>query len=209
MKYKYIIWDWNGTLLDDVRCALASVNDMLALRNMPPMDMVRYKEIIGVPIRCFYEAAFDLENEDYDLILKQYNEGYMKHLPEYGLTQGVPEMLDYFKAEGCVQVIVSSSNNEQLTKNVNKYGVADYFDAILGAEGFLAESKVERALNYLDSKGEGKALVIGDLEHDALMAKEIGADCILLTSGHEKPERLYNSGAVVVDKIDEIKKFIS
>lgn len=209
MKYKYIIWDWNGTLLDDVRCALASVNDMLALRNMPPMDMVRYKEIIGVPIRCFYEAAFDLENEDYDLILKQYNEGYMKHLPEYGLTDGVPEMLDYFKAEGCVQVIVSSSNNEQLTKNVNKYVVADYFDAILGAEGFLAESKVERALNYLDSKGEGKALVIGDLEHDALMAKEIGADCILLTSGHEKPERLYNSGAVVVDKIDEIKKFIS
>ncbi len=46
MKYKYVIWDWNGTLLDDVGAALASVNDMLALRGKEPIDLVRYRECI-------------------------------------------------------------------------------------------------------------------------------------------------------------------
>ena len=208
MKYKYIIWDWNGTLLNDVGAALDSVNDMLKARNMPPMDIVRYKEIIGVPIRKFYEKCFDLEKEDYNEILKQWNEGYLRHLPEHNLTEGVTEMLEYFKKEGCTQLIVSSSNKEQLIANVSKYNIADYFDAILGADGYLAESKVQRAINYLQSKEKENALVIGDLEHDAQMAEEIGADCILLSTGHEKLERLKNSGYPVIDKITEIKNFI-
>ena len=208
MKYKYIIWDWNGTLLNDVGAALDSVNDMLKARNMPPMDIVRYKEIIGVPIRKFYEKCFDLEKEDYNEILKQWNKGYLRHLPEHNLTEGVTEMLEYFKKEGCTQLIVSSSNKEQLIANVSKYNIADYFDAILGADGYLAESKVQQAINYLQSKEKGNALVIGDLEHDAQMAEEIGADCILLSTGHEKLERLKNSGYPVIDKITEIKNYI-
>ncbi len=43
MDYKYIIWDWNGTLLCDVSASLRSVNDMLRRRNMPEMDIERYR----------------------------------------------------------------------------------------------------------------------------------------------------------------------
>lgn len=207
MKYKYIMWDWNGTLLNDVGASLSSVNDMLAKRNMPPMDIERYKDIIGVPIRRFYEKAFDLSKENYDEILRDYNEGYLRHLPEHGLTEGASEMLEFFKNEGCTQLIISSSNNEQLTTNVKKFGVYDYFDAVLGAEGYKAESKIERAVNYLKNHEEGKVLVIGDLVHDWEMSKEIGADCVLITSGHEKLERMLNCSAKIVDNITDIKDF--
>ena len=207
IKYKYIMWDWNGTLLNDVGASLSSVNDMLAKRNMPPMDIERYKDIIGVPIRGFYEKAFDLSKENYDEILRDYNEGYLRHLPEHGLTDGVPEMLEFFKNEGCTQLIISSSNNEQLTTNVKKFGVYDYFDAVLGAEGYKAESKIERAVNYLKNHEEGRVLVIGDLVHDWEMADEIGADCVLVTSGHEKLERMLQSGAIITDNLTEIKEY--
>jgi phosphoglycolate phosphatase-like HAD superfamily hydrolase len=40
------------------------------------------------------------------------------------------------------------------------------------------------------------------------MATEIGADCVLLTSGHEHPKRLKNSGAVIFDKIQELILFV-
>ena len=71
LKYKYIVWDWNGTLLDDISASLASVNDMLIKRNMDIIDIVRYKECIGVPIICFYEQVFDLEKEEYEDLLRE------------------------------------------------------------------------------------------------------------------------------------------
>ncbi len=204
MKYRYIFWDWNGTLLDDVGAAMASVNDMLILRNKSPIDIDRYRECIGVPIRRFYEQVFDLDNEDYNRILEDYNRGYLHHLDNSSLTAGSIEVLDYFKNCGCSQIIVSSSNINQLKNNVKRFGIYDYFDAIIGAENFMAESKIEAAKNYISGKEEGKILVIGDLVHDREMADELGADCVLLTSGHENRERLSACGTPLIDKLTQI-----
>lgn len=211
MKYKFIIWDWNGTLLDDAWAALASVNDMLKMRGMKPISIERYRECIGVPIVKFYERVFDLEKEDYNVIIKQYNEGYARYASECGLTDGVVEMLEFFAREGARQVIVSSSHNDIVGAGVEHFGIGEYFDEILGAGDYFAASKIERAKAYLERNGAVGAhtLVIGDLEHDAEMAAEIGADCVLLTSGHEAPERLANADALVVDSLREMEEIIS
>lgn len=209
LKYTHVIWDWNGTLLDDIGASLASVNDMLAKRGEPPMDKNRYKECMGTPIIRFYEQVFDLSKEDYASILAEYNAGYMYHLADCSLTDGAVEAIEKFAAAGVHQAIVSSSNNAQLCENAKKYGVFDKFEAVLGAADFKADSKIERARLYLaESAEKGAVLVVGDLEHDAEMAAEIGADCVLLTSGHEHPERLKRSGAVIFDKIEELILFV-
>lgn len=205
VKYTHIIWDWNGTLLNDISASLRSVNDMLALRGKPPMDINFYRECISVPIIGFYEKAFDMENEDYEVIIKQYNEGYLRHLDECELTDGVVDVIDYFEKNGVKQAVISSSNNAQLIQNVTKYGIFDRFDAVLGADDFYAGSKIERAENYLKSSGEERrVLVIGDIVHDAEMAEKLGADCVLLTSGHENRERLYSAKATVISDIREL-----
>lgn len=210
MKYTHIIWDWNGTLLDDIGASLASVNDMLAARGETPMGKERYKECIGTPIIRFYEQAFDLEKEDYPSLLAEYNAGYMKHLESCGLTEGAEHAIELFAAAGLHQAIVSSSNNAQLCENARRFGVYEKFEAVLGAADFMADSKIDRARKYLTGSGaeKGRVLVVGDLEHDAEMAAEIGADCVLLTSGHEHPERLARSGAVIFDKIEELISFV-
>ncbi|MBQ3045005.1 MAG: HAD family hydrolase [Clostridia bacterium] len=205
VKYTHIIWDWNGTLLNDISASLASVNDMLAMRGKPPIDVDFYRECIGVPIRKFYEKTFDMEKEDYSVLIEQYNEGYLRHLSSCRLTDGVVEVVDYFNKNGVKQAIISSSNNAQLIQNVTKYGIFDRFDAVLGAEDFLAGSKIERAENYLrHSGGESRVLVVGDIEHDAEMAHKLGADCVLLTSGHENRERLYAADAKVICDVREL-----
>ncbi len=208
MDYKYIIWDWNGTLLNDVSASLASVNDMLLKRSMPVLDIDAYRDCIGVPIEKFYRRVFDLDKENYSDILAEYNEGYLAHLKDCSLTSGSEELLMRFKESGCRQVIVSSSNNDQLVSNVKKYGVYSYFDKILGSADYYAQSKIERAVSYLENSEPGKALVIGDLEHDGEMASKLGADCFLITSGHEKRERLLNSGAKIFDTMSEIEAYL-
>ena len=71
-KYTHVMWDWNGTLLDDVGAALKSVNEMLLRRGLEQITMAQYHEYIDIPIRKFYENMFDLEKEDYTQILKEY-----------------------------------------------------------------------------------------------------------------------------------------
>ncbi len=202
-KYTHIIWDWNGTLLNDVNASLSSVNDMLDLRGMPHIGLDFYKECIGVPIRKFYDRVFDMGKEDYSIIIKQYNEGYLKHLEACSLTDGAREAIGYFASCGMHQAVVSSSNNDQLCMNIKKYGLDGCFDAVLGSADFYAGSKIDRARKYLAETGgeSGKILVIGDLEHDADMASELGADCVLLTSGHEHISRLKRAKAELIDDL--------
>lgn len=204
LKYKYIVWDWNGTLLDDISASLASVNDMLIKRNMDIIDIVRYKECIGVPIICFYEQVFDLEKEEYEDLLREYNEGYNKHLKNCSLADGARELLEKFRSDNVIQLIVSSANNIILKENIEKFGVSEYFDAALGSDNFFAESKIQRAVEYINKKGKGDILVIGDLAHDYEMAQELSADCILTKTGHENPKVLAKCNCKIVENLREI-----
>lgn len=203
LKYTHVIWDWNGTLLNDLSASLASVNDMLDLRGMPHIDADFYKECIGVPIRKFYDRVFDMEKEDYSVIIRQYNEGYLRHLADCGLTRGAREAIEYFCSCGINQAVVSSSNNDQLCANIIKYGLDGCFDAVLGSADFYAGSKIDRAKDYLEKTDgkSGRILVVGDLEHDSDMAKELGADCVLLTSGHEHISRLERANVPLIDDL--------
>ena len=58
MTLTTILWDWNGTLADDVQVALRSVNDILARRNRSPITTEDYYSYIDTPIRRFYEHLF-------------------------------------------------------------------------------------------------------------------------------------------------------
>lgn len=206
MKYSLVIWDWNGTLLDDVGPALASVNDMLERRKREPITLRQYYDYIGTPIRRFYERLFDLNAVDYAELLKEYNRGYEKHLERGSLMKGALEALDRFRAEGASQIVVSSCEETQLNRLIGRFGVAGYFDAVLGSSDFYAGSKVERAAGYIAAHAvePAKTLVIGDLLHDAETAKHIGADCVLLSAGHQSTEILKESGLPVVGSIGQI-----
>ena len=211
MKYNCVIWDWNGTLLDDVSASLRSVNDMLEKRGMPPIDIDRYRECIGVPIRHFYEQVFEIEKEDYTLLLKEYNEGYEYYVNlDCGIADGAVELLERIKQEGAKQIIVSSCEKNQLAAAVEKSGTAEYFDAVLGADDFFANSKIDRAKSYLKKNlpENAKLIAVGDLLHDYHLAQALGADCVLIKSGHEDTRRLLASGAFTAENVADVKRFL-
>ena len=152
-NYSLIIWDFNGTLLDDVGAALGSVNDMLARRSKEPITLDEYREYIDVPIRHFYEQVLDLENEDYDLILNEFQQGYEAHVKNCGLTRFVSAALEEAKRLGIPQVVLSSSEQSQLERLLKHYEIDGYFDSVLGADNLLAGSKVERAEKFIEEHG--------------------------------------------------------
>lgn len=61
---KYIVWDWNGTIIDDVGIALDAVNDMLREKKRLEITLEQYRQAMDTPILRFYERFFDMEETD-------------------------------------------------------------------------------------------------------------------------------------------------
>lgn len=102
---KYIVWDWNGTIIDDVGIALDAVNDMLREKKRPEITLEQYRQAMDTPILRFYERFFDMEETDFDWIAERFQEYYEVHKRELSLHEGVEDLLRRFEQEGCHQII--------------------------------------------------------------------------------------------------------
>lgn len=211
-EYKVIIWDFNGTLIDDVNAALSSVNDMLKRRNLPEITMQQYASYVDTPIIKFYEHIFDdLYSMDFNEIALEFNAGYDKHLPQKAVMTNAEEVLEYFNSKGKLQTVISATHIDKVTKRLEEFGLSGYFDKILAHNNLIAEDKTHLAIKYFAEKQikPEEAVVIGDCVADYKMAQAIGADCILTTQGHQSRVEFAQTSAIIIDSLSELKNYIA
>ncbi len=206
MRYTHMIWDFNGTIMDDVDIAVAAVNDMLRKRGMAETNRSDYLQMIESPIIEYYKKIFDLSVVSFDDIQVEFLESYNRRLPEAGLLPGVRETLEYFRACGLHQCVISSFEQGRLRRMVHDLGLERYFDTVSGADNTRAEGKVERGLQWLRESGADpqQVLVLGDLDHDYELASCLGADCILIAAGHQHRSALERCGCPVLDSAAQL-----
>lgn len=210
--YKCIIWDWNGTLLDDVPLNISIVNTLLRERGIRTVDSLEYyKKEFSFPIIDFYrKLGFDLENEDFNLIARQYARLFDEGYPQADTFSDAEEILRLVKHSGREQLIISASEQGYLTKQVEYFGLSHYFTDILGVSDVLGSSKIERAKRWMTEQqlDPKEVLFIGDTEHDRDTAEAIGCDCVLVSRGHNSRERLLATGCPVYDDLSFVKEMI-
>lgn len=211
-EYKVIIWDFNGTLIDDINAALASVNDMLTRRELPIISFEQYASYVDTPIIKFYEHIFDdLYSMDFGEIAVEFNEGYEKHLPDRAVMANAEEVLKYFNSKGKLQTVISATHIDKVNNRLTEFGLSGYFDKILAHNNLIAEDKTHLAVGYFEEKGisPSEAVVIGDCVADFKMAQTLGCDCILTTQGHQSRKEFAETNAVVIDSLAELKNIIA
>ncbi|MBQ2651507.1 MAG: HAD family hydrolase [Clostridia bacterium] len=211
MQYTHVIWDFNGTIMDDVDIAVAAVNDMLDKRGMARTNRADYLQMIESPIIEYYKKIFDLSVVSFEDIQVEFLESYNRRLPEAGLLPGVQDTLERFSACGLHQCVISSFEQERLRRMVHDLGIGSYFDSVSGADNTRAEGKVERGLQWLRESGADprRVLVLGDLDHDFELASRLGADCILIAAGHQHRRALERCGCPVLDSAARLADFLN
>lgn len=197
---EYIIWDWNGTIIDDVGIALDAVNDMLRIQDRPEITLEEYRDAMDTPILRFYEHFFDMNETEFDWIAEHFQTYYNEHKEQLKLHEGVKELLETCRKQGCHQIILSSSHTEIIRFYAELFGVSGYFDAVLGADDLLAAGKIERAAAYFEQNKIPKAetVMIGDSVHDFEVSQTLGIDCILMSGGHQDLQSLQACGCPVI-----------
>ena len=147
--YTHVIWDFNGTILDDIDLCISCVNRMLKDRELPMIpDRSYYREIMRFPILDYYaELGFDFEKEDYYKVLApEWVAYYLAGEGNCGLMPGVAETLEIVRQRGLGQLILSASDLPQLKGQLNRLGVTHYFDEILGLDNIYAADKTIRQI---------------------------------------------------------------
>ena len=202
---KYIIWDWNGTIVDDAGIALDAVNDMLREQHRPEITLEEYRNAMDTPILRFYEQFFDMKATDFNWITERFQSGYEDHKDQLRLHEGVEGLLEYCRQKGCHQIILSSSATRIIQFYAKLFGVADYFEAVLGADDLLAAGKIERAVGYFEQNKIPKAetVMIGDSVHDFDVSQALGIDCILMSGGHQDLQSLQSCGCPVITSFQD------
>ena len=193
MKYKHVIWDWNGTLLDDVALGHRMLNYLQSIKGIEPSSFEDYREMFTFPITDFYKKAGLFENmESFQKLADIYIKEYESKVGDCFLQDGAEEVLDRFEKSGITSSILTASLESMARSQIKHYGIEKYFIAVTGKDDYYASGKCELVLTHLSKiKYSPEEIVfVGDTLHDAEIAKEIECDCILVQNGHQYIEKL-------------------
>jgi len=206
-NYTHILWDWNGTMLDDAWLCVDVMNGMLKERRLPLRTIEQYKEIFDFPVRDYYlKLGFDFDKEPFDDVGMEFIIRYNKRHSETALHPDVHEVLSTFAAYGFIQYILSAREHNELISETKALGVFNYFERIRGLDDHYAHGKTDVGLLLVEEIGvaKDKILFIGDTRHDAEVAAEIGIDCILIPNGHHSFARLQQLGVPMVSSLKDL-----
>ena len=208
-KYKHIIWDWNGTLLDDAWLCVQILNRMLSDRQMKTTTLAQYQMDFDFPVISYYvKLGFDFKKESFDDIAHEYIAAYKSGQVKCRLRDGVVDIIKALKDKGFSQSVLSASQKSSLIEAMGIFGLKDFFENIEGLDDYYAHSKIDIGRKLMEnlSLGSKEVLLVGDTTHDYEVACLLGADCLLLPAGHQSKERLIACGAKVCDSLDEAFK---
>ena len=210
MNVPVILWDWNGTLLDDLDLCLSSINNLLQKRQIPLLDHDAYKNVFSFPVKNYYEAiGFDFTREHFDVPAKEFIDLYDSQVEECSLHDSAPEVLAFFKELGVRQFVLSAMKESMLLHTLKHNGILSVFEGVAGLKDHYATSKIERGHQLLRQFNieKEKAWMIDDTDHDLEVATALGIHCLLIADGHQSKERLKKSGATVVENLKSLMDF--
>lgn len=210
-RYQHVIWDWNGTLIDDAWLCTEVVNDILRRRGLPLIDCARYAEEFCFPVREYYEKlGIDFSVESFEGLATEFVEAYDRRRFECHLRPETRGVLDAVGGLGLPQSILSAYEQKRLEEVVAHYQLERYFTRLFGLDDHLVRGKVENGCRMIDALGIDPAavLVVGDTVHDYEVARAMAADCVLVTGGHNSPAKLAPCGVPVLDSMAGVLRLL-
>lgn len=205
----HIIWDYNGTVLDDVKTSVAAVNKMLESRSLPPTTLEIYKDTLSLPLNNYY-SGIGIKNPDIKKLSIEF-QYWCDHFSNLsGIFDGFEKAITTAKSLGIKNILMSSLYEKFLFNEVKKYNIENRFDLIVGLKDTSVGSKLDNATKVISKLNITceNLLFVGDLTTDSDMAKHFGAKCVLIPNGHNSKIRCYDQGVPVLENLFEFSEYI-
>jgi phosphoglycolate phosphatase len=164
---EHIIFDWNGTLINDAFVFVNILNALLEKRNLEKIDLKKYRELFCFPIKDFYKKiGIDVSDKSFERLRVEFIREYNKRKYDASLFLETRSVLKKLSIMGLSLSILSASNQGMLDDLINHYSINKYFDFIFGVDNYIADGKIENGKKLMGEIGcEGNEIIlIGDHE---------------------------------------------
>lgn len=198
-----LVWDWNGTLLDDVDAGLTTTNQVLTEFGLPGLDgRDAYRRSFGFPIRDFYSRLGFAADEHFTAASTRYVEIFPVVLARSRLQQHAAEVLAAVRRRGVAQVLISATVTDALHRQLAPHPVAALVDEVLGSSDPLNPSKQDVVSDWLGAQPwrPDQVLMVGDTNHDEEIAALLGTRFARFTGGHQHG----GAGDVQIDDLRQV-----
>lgn len=211
---RHIVWDWNGTLLDDNHAVVSAVNSVCTHFDREHIDIDEWRAIFSRPLRTCYERLLrcEITEDDWSRVDELYHVAYRELLDSCGMTDGVPHVLQDWAATGGTQSLLSMWFHDELVDLVTARGLHALFDRMDGLRSSVGGGSKDVHLRaHLDAQelDPAEVVLIGDVLDDAHAAEQAGAHCVLVTTGVMDRPKLEKSGYPVADSLPEALKLLA
>jgi len=190
---RHVIWDWNGTLADDLPVVIDAVNVSLAAVGEQPIEAEDYRNHYTRPVREFYNRllARPISDAEWSTIDNTFHKTYVDWLDRVPLARDAEEAINRIRAAGAIQSILSMWWHDDLVPEVRRHGIHDAMVRIDGNTEDAGESKARLLEFHLEAlQANGSAVMIGDAIDDAEAAKAVGVPIIMYDGGSHHWEEL-------------------
>lgn len=207
-----LLWDWNGTLLDDIDVCISCMNILLKKYGLAIIESKEdYRSKFTFPITEYYKnLGWNFTTQPFSAIGKEFINLYMCESINCSLIPNAQEVIKKIDAMGITQVVLSASHIDNLKKQVHLFPISELFTDILGINTIYASSKIDIAQKWKDStiKHDEKLIMIGDTAHDYEVSQALKCTCILFTNGHQKIEKTNYPKAHFIDDLCELETLL-
>jgi phosphoglycolate phosphatase len=206
-KFGGIIWDWNGTLLNDTELCVQTMNELLQKRHLHQLTLAKYKDVFSFPVKDYYrKIGFDFESEPFEIPAIEFIDLYNKRVSHCHLHDHSITVLKYFQSIGIRQFILSAMEQVALDQCLEQHQINHFFEHVSGLDNHYAASKLQNGQKLISglNLNINDLVLIGDTVHDFEVAKELGCQCILIANGHQSRQILEETGVHVIDGIGQL-----
>ena len=209
---RHVIWDWNGTLVDDVSLCVQILNQELKAHQCEEISINEYRQKFFFPVACYYKKlGLPYSGSKYKGLAIRYICEYRQRFKECQLHNGAFKTLEWLNSQRISQSILSAGKKSDLESFVKHFAVDQFFCFIDGAKDIEARGKNERAHEHLSEMGinPADALLVGDTSHDWEVAQIIGCRSLLFTRGHVETDRLKRDGSTLITSLSQVCNWVS
>jgi phosphoglycolate phosphatase-like HAD superfamily hydrolase len=201
-RVRHVVWDWNGTLLDDAELTIEATSASMVAAGHAPVPGRIYRTQFVRPLQLFYERLLErpVSEEEAATLDGAFHFHYLQLVGRAVLRPDAIDALDAVASEGLGQSLLSMWPHEHLVPLVERLGLDHYFSQVDGNRALGRLGKTDSLVAHLDVLGldANGVLMIGDSTDDAKSAADVGCRCVLIDSGHATPDALGATGVPVV-----------
>ncbi|WP_374680013.1 HAD family hydrolase [Hydrocarboniphaga effusa] len=189
-RYRGIVFDLDGTLLDTRAGMIEAINAVLREHKLQPVDAQDLAHSVHFGLDAMLRQALELRGsgESVEALARQVRQRYLRTASEsVRLFDGARELLTALSAERVWLAICSNQSQESAMRLLASFGIAGYFDAVAGGDTLERRKPDPLPLQWLLDRGglrPNEVLMIGDSDVDRRCAEAAGVDVVLMEHGY-------------------------